>query len=71
VEQADFQWALNREVYTDGSCKYIEDKSLTIASSAAVQIDDQGNTRVATFALPSDYPRSAVVAEHVAVAVAT
>jgi hypothetical protein len=71
VEKAAFQWEPDREVYTDGSCKYIEDKRLTIAAAAAVQIGKTGTIRSATVSLPFDHPRSAVVAEHVAIVVAT
>ena len=71
VPHSDFAWVSNATVYTDGSCKYVNDLGISVAASAAVQISPNGQRMTATLAISAEYPRSAVVAEHTAVFVAS
>jgi ribonuclease HI len=71
VEHQDFEWEEGTTVYTDGSCKHVSDPSISVAASAAVQITRSGEKRTATLAISPEFPRSAVVAEHMALFVAS
>ena len=58
-------------IFTDGSRKYVTDPEIAVAASAAVQITVGGEKATATLAISSEFPRSAVVAEHMALYVAS
>ena len=71
VDHANFSWEPGTIVYTDGSCKHVSDPEIAVAASAAVQITSEGQRLTATLAISSEFPRSAVVAEHMALFVAS
>jgi hypothetical protein len=63
---ADFQWDTSRPLYSDGSCKYVDDPDLAIAASAVFQVTADGGTKAASMSVPEGHPCSAVCAEHMA-----
>ena len=64
MDLADFWWAPDEDIYTDGSCIYSSLPEIASAGCAALQM--KPDIRTLQYTVPKELPQSAVVSEHVA-----
>ena len=68
----DSQWALNGYVYYDGSCEQLRELTLSRATWAAAQVDEQGRLTAAVVGtVPNTMPQTAQSGEYLGCFMAT